>query len=314
MVNNMNMKQIFITLLIITIYAVDLSAQSKPKRDVSKDKSVLLAKKKEAQKVAEKAAQKKREAKKYRKKRVIQTPKTASFLRVNQLHYIKKRLSSNGGSETFEVNTDGKEWNVVALPIWCRLTKYTNSFVLSYNQNPSHDERSDWFKVQSDNLEVKIDIIQTGLPLNINANFNYCSLQHDAIRYNNKGMSEKCLTIHSNVTIRGAKKQKCLIVAFFSDDAGNSIKATYKYPDYAISSSKDVFVATEVVPTSDEAQTFNTVLYLPNDAMALLKKKSKVRCQLAVYCVKTSSYISNANYTMYFKAKKKRGKITTKKL
>ena len=39
MVNNMNMKQIFITLLIITIYAVDLSAQSKPKRDVSKDKS-----------------------------------------------------------------------------------------------------------------------------------------------------------------------------------------------------------------------------------------------------------------------------------
>jgi len=122
------------------------------------------------------------------------------------------------------------------------------------------------------------------------------------------------LTIVSNVTIKGAKNQKCLIVAFFYDDAGNSIKATYKYPDYAIPSSKDVFVATEVVPTSDEAQTFNSVLYLPNDAMALLKKKNKIRCQLVVYCVKTSSYISNANYTMYFKAKKKRGKITTKKM
>ena len=314
MVNNMNMKQILIFLLIITLYAVDLSAQSKPKRDILKDKSVILAKKKEAQKAAEIAAQKKREAKRYRKKKVTQTPKNASFLRVNQLHYIKKRLNSNGGSEMFEVNTDGKEWNVVALPIWCRLTKYANSFILSYNQNPSHDERSDWFKVQSDNLEVKIDIIQTGLPLNISAKFNYCSLQHDAIFYNGNGIQEKYLTIRSNVTIKGAKKQKCMIVAFFSDDADKSIKATYKYPNYAISSSKDLFVATEVVPTSDEAQTFNTVLYLPNDAMSLLKKKNKIRCRLVVYCVKTSSYISNAEYTMDFKAKMKKGKITTKKL
>ena len=308
------MKQILFILLIITIYAIDLNAQSKPRRDISKDKSVILAKKKEAKKAAEIAKQKKRDAaKRYRKKKVIQTPKTASFLRVNQLQYINKTVSSNGGSETFEVNTDGKEWNVVALPLWCHLTKYANSFVLSYNQNPSHDERSDWFKVKSDNLEVKIDITQTGLPLNISARFNYCSLQHDASHYN-KGTYEKCLTIVSNVTIKGAKNQKCMIVAFFYDDAGNSIKATYKYPDYAIPSSKDVFVATEVVPTSDEAQTFNSVLYLPNDAMALLKKKNKIRCQLVVYCVKTSSYISNANYTMYFKAKKKRGKITTKKM
>lgn len=308
------MKQILFILLIITIYAIDLNAQSKPRRDISKDKSVILAKKKEAKKAAEIAKQKKRDAaKRYRKKKVIQTPKTASFLRVNQLQYINKTVSSNGGSETFEVNTDGKEWNVVALPLWCHLTKYANSFVLSYNQNPSHDERSDWFKVKSDNLEVKIDITQTGLPLNISARFNYCSLQHDASHYN-KGTYEKCLTIFSNVTIKGAKNQKCLIVAFFYDDAGNSIKATYKYLDYAIPSSKDVFVATEVVPTSDEAQTFNSVLYLPNDAMALLKKKNKIRCQLVVYCVKTSSYISNANYTMYFKAKKKRGKITTKKM
>jgi len=308
------MKQILFILLIITIYAIDLNAQSKPRRDISKDKSVILAKKKEAKKAAEIAKQKKRDAaKRYRKKKVIQTPKTASFLRVNQLQYINKTVSSNGGSETFEVNTDGKEWNVVALPLWCHLTKYANSFVLSYSQNPSHDERSDWFKVKSDNLEVKIDITQTGLPLNLSARFNYCSLQHDASHYN-KGTYEKCLTIVSNVTIKGAKNQKCLIVAFFYDDAGNSIKATYKYPDYAIPSSKDVFVATEVVPTSDEAQTFNSVLYLPNDAMALLKKKNKIRCQLVVYCVKTSSYISNANYTMYFKAKKKRGKITTKKM
>ena len=307
------MKQILFILLIITIYAIDVNAQSKPRRDISKDKSVILAKKKEAKKAADIAAQKKRDAaKRYRKKKIVQTPKTATFLRVNQLHYLKKRLSSNGGSETFEINTDGKEWNVVALPIWCRLTRYANSFILSYNQNPSHDERSDWFKVQSDNLEVKIDIIQTGLPLNISAKFNYCSIQHDVVHYNSNGESEKYLQIFSDVTIKGAKKQKCLVVAFFSDDAGNSIKASYKYSNYAISSSKDVFVAAEVEPTSDEAQNFNTVLYLPNDALFLPEKKKKIRCQLAVYCVKTSSYISNANYTLYFKAKKKRGKITTK--
>ncbi len=309
------MKQILVILLIITIFAIDVNAQSKPRRDISKDKSVILAKKKEAKKAADIAAQKKRDAaKRYRKKKVVQAPKAASFLRVNQVNYIKKQLNSNGGSETFEVNTDGKEWNVVALPIWCRLTKYANSFSLSYNQNPSHDERSDWFKVQSGNLEVKIDIIQKGLPLNISAKFNYCGLQHDAVHYNDKGESEKYLKIYTDLTIKGAKKQKCLIVAFFFDDAGNSIKASYKYSNYATSSSKDLFVATEIVPTSDEAQSFNTILYLPNDAMFLLEKKKKIRCQLAVYCVKTSSYVNNAEYIMYFKAKKKRGKITTKRL
>ena len=68
-----------------------------------------------------------------------------------------------------------------------------------------------------------------------------------------------------------------------------------------------------MTPITDNPQTYNLVLYLPNNAMNLPKKKNKLQCQLAVYCVKTSSYISNAKYIMNFKAKKKRGKITTKK-
>lgn len=291
-----------------------MNAQSKPKRDVSKDRSVIVAKQQDARKKAVNISnQKKRKKslKRYNRSKPIQ--RVATYLRVNQLSHINKTINAYGIVDVFNVNTDGRDWNVLYLPSWCHITKYSNSFAISYDSNTSHDDRSGWFKVVSDNLDVRIDVTQLGIPLNVRANFNYCSIQHNTINYSINNY-DKCLKINANVTIRGAKGQKCLIVAFFSDVVGNNIKATYKYPNYAISSSRDLYAATEVVPTSDEAQTLNTVIYVPNDAMALLKKKNKIRCQLFVYCVKTSSYISNAKYTLGFKAKKKRGKITTKKL
>ncbi len=309
-------KLFYILILALSSVSCQINAQSKPKRDVSKDRSVIVAKQKEARKAAEIIAQKKRReaAKKVRRSKQVIAPKVATYLRVNQLPQITRTINAYGIGEVFNVNTDGKEWKVLFLPSWCHITKYSNSFAISYDSNPSHDNRSDWFKVVADNLEVRIDITQLGVPLNIHANFNYCSLQHNYFHYNKYGFRDDCLKIDANVTIKGAKDQKCLIVAFISDDNSNSIKAAYNYSDFAVSSSKDVFTAAEVTPTTDNPQTYNLVLYLPNNALDLPKKKNTLRCQLAVYCVKTSSYISNAKYIMYFKAKKKRGKVTTKKL
>lgn len=317
------LRRIYILFLVGLICAPCYTyAQSKPKRDTSKDRSVVIAKQKaEAQqKAAARAAENKRkqaaaaEAQRRRKAQTAQVPKVATYLRVNQLTAVSKVVGSYSGSETFTVNTDGKEWSVLYVPTWCKVTKYSNYFVLSFNGNMSHDDRSDWFMVKCDNQEVRVDIKQNGTPLNISSRFNYANLTHNVYGSSTGLSGKQCLKINANVTIEGAKGQKNLVVAFIKDEYNNSIKASSGFSDFGLQSSNDLYVATEITPTSDNAQSYNVTLYLPNNAMRLWKKKNKLRCQLAVYCVKTSSYISGANYTLSFKAKSKKGKVTTKKL
>lgn len=316
--NNICMvRKILIVLCAMLVCTFDVAnAQSKPKRDVSKDKSVIAAQRKVQTKKTTPKQQ--TQAKKIRKAYVTppQTKKQATYLRVNQLTSVSKNVSSQAGSETFTVNTDGKEWSVVALPFWCNVTRYSDRFVLSYNSNPSYDTRSDWFKVKCDNQEVRIDIKQEGAPVNITSNFNYAYLQHNTDWSGDWSLAvrkTKWLGINANVTIKGAKGLKCLVVAFVADEYGKNIKAASSFPSYGLPSSNDVYAATEVIPQSDDAQTFYVNLRLPNNAMRLLKKKNKLRCYLAVYCTKTSTYVSGANYTLRFNAKSKKGKVTTKK-
>ncbi len=299
-------KRLIFCILVVAsfTFSSESCAQSKPKRDTSKDKSVILErKKKESQKKNVAATQRNNGRK--RRYKSTPNPTLASFLRVNQLSYIWKKVNSYGGVDIYEVNTDGKDWTIWGAPSWCHITKYPSSFWVSYDSNPSHEDRYDWFRVRVDTLEVKVDIKQEGLPLNIRAEFNNGSILHN---YN------YCLKINSSVTIRGAKNQKCLICAYFTDEDNNMIKAEYNYSKYATPATNDLFTATEIIPTTDDAQTFNVVLYLPNNAMMLHKKKNTIKCQLFVYCEKTSSFLSDTNYTMVFKATKKKGNITTKSL
>lgn len=288
------------------------NAQSKPKRDVSKDRSVIVAKQQEQAKKA--AAQKKRQevARKRRQRVIVEPPKDASFLRVDQQSSLTINVNSYGGDETFSVSTDGEEWSVIALPSWCKITPNTDSFVLSCEANTSHDDRSDWFKVISDDQEVRVDIKQSGAPLYITANFYWGNLHHNVKRNFGGGDGDQYLRINTDVTIKGAKDQKCLICAFISDENDYSIKASYGYSNYGVSSSNNVYAVTEITPTSDEEQSFNVDIYLPNNAMKLLKKRNKLRCLLALYCVKIANYINGADYTLNFRAKNKKGKVTTR--
>ena len=308
------MQKILYFILITTSLLVPkyVDAQSKPKRDVSKDRSVIVAKqKKEAQ---EKKAQETAKKQTTRRKKITRpnpTPKRATYLKVNELMFIDRNINSKGGYETFSINTDGENWNVYSLPSWCHITKYYKSFRITYDANTSHDDRKDWFIVRSDNQEVKVNIIQAGAPLYISASFTYGQLKHNvyASRY---GRREQCLNISANVTISGAKQQKLLVAAFIVDEDNKNIKASYGYSDFALIPDKEVYAVTEITPYYDDAQRFSVDLYLPNDAMNLLKKNNKLQVKLALFCVKTSSYVSGANYTLRFKAKNKKGKVTTK--
>ena len=311
MVNNIPRLLCLLLILAWASGSFRINAQPKPKRDVSKDRSVLVAKQpKNAKKKDRKIVVPQRVSQNSNVSIINNESKRATFLKVNQLTAIDKSLNSSGGYESFNIYTDGDNWIVDSLPSWCQIYRENNSFAITYDANPSYDERTDCFLVSSDDQVVRINLKQDGAPMFVWACFHYGQLRHN-VQYSVYGYSEKCLNICANITITGGMGQKFIIEAFILDEKNSCIKASYDYSKFAMNSSKNVFATAEVIPKTDNFNA-DTNIYLPNKAMRLLKKNNKLQCQLAVYCVKTSSYVSGANHTLNFKAKNKKGVITTK--
>lgn len=306
------MKQIIYILFLLLFLPQIASAQSKPKRDTSKDRSVIVAKQKK-EKTHKRtpliAERKRRPARRStRKKTTVPAIQTATYLRVNPVSSLSMPLDSKGGCIGFDVFTDGKNWTISNLPYWWHVTKYSNWFVVDYDANTKHEDRQGWFEVKSDNQQVRINVSQQGAPINIQAKFNYANLHHNQLI----GHIGKHLEIASSVTISGAAGQKCLVVALIDDEDGKYIKAKSYYNNYTMPNSDILYVASEVIPSTDNEETFNVISYLPNNAMDLLQKNNNLQCKLFIFCVKTNEYVSGATYTMKFRAKSKRGVVTTK--
>ena len=306
------MKQIIYILFLLLFLPQIASAQSKPKRDTSKDRSVIVAKQKK-EKTHKRtpliAERKRRPARRStHKKTTVPAIQTATYLRVNPVSSLSMPLDSKGGRIGFDVFTDGKNWTIDNLPYWCHVTKYSNWFVIDYDANTKHEVRQDWFEVKSYNQQVRINISQQGAPINIQAKFNYANLHHNQLI----GNIGKHLEIASSVTISGAAGQKCLVEAYIIDEDGYNVKAKNGYQNYALPSSNNIYVASEVIPSTDKKETFTIVSYIPNNAMRLLKKNNNLQCKLVIYCVETNEYVSGATYTMKFRAKSKHGVVTTK--
>lgn len=303
------MKQIIFLLLSLFLFNVYVNAQSKPKRDKSKDSSVLVAKQQAAAKAkaAQEAELKRKQASKRRKKPA--PPKLASYLTVDGSAFLSLRLLESSGSQDMLVSTDGQEWSIRFLPNWCKVTKYQDHFTLVYDSNPAYDERSGYFEVVSDNKEVRVNLTQPAAPINITANINNAYLEH------NVTITDKTqyLKIDADVSVCGAGGLPCSVVAFITDEYGNNIKAAFSYPAYAMKLTNDLYSAAEIKPLSNYTENYHVTIYIPNNSMQLVNKNNKLRCKLYFYCNKNSKYIDGVNYVLDFNAKNKKGKVTTKK-
>lgn len=306
-------------ILLITLICLPslVFSQSKPTRDKAKDRSSVSVHRpsNRKSKVTAKATtprntSTKKHGRSQSTSRRSYSKRLASYLSVNQHGYLQKNYGASYGYETFYVYTDGKEWATAGVPSWCSVSKYSDRFTLTYNSNPNHEKRSDFFYVISDDQRVRIDITQDGAPLNISVSFNSTNLSHNVYGYTYGVNSSQCLMINTNFTIQGAKGQKCLLVAFVLDDSYHNISASYGYSDYRLQSG-DVCVVSELTPTTDSPQTYNYSLLLPNQAMRLINKKNKLMCLLRVYCTTTSDFVPGYYYTSLFNARVKKGRVET---
>lgn len=86
---------------------------------------------------------------------------TASFLTVDSKTELSTTFGKAGGTETFYVKTDGESWVTWGLPTWCKVkNKKENSFELECAKNTTGRFRSDYLKVKSGSMEVKIIVRQ----------------------------------------------------------------------------------------------------------------------------------------------------------
>jgi len=70
---------------------------------------------------------------------------------------------SSGGSTTLDVKTNASNYQIVYLPLWCKVgNKLSTWFSLVCEPNNTGKSRSDWFKVKAGDKEVKIYVYQAG--------------------------------------------------------------------------------------------------------------------------------------------------------
>ena len=314
------MKQYFKILIVAVLACVPCfaAAQAKPKRNVARDRSEVAVRptsrhsKQSTARPVKKADYKAAKRQEHKKVKTTQAAPASTWLLVNQQPALTASVGYKGGTETFWVSTNDKDWSVSLVPSWCKVVKYNDCFVLTYEENTSHEERTDWLKVRAGDKSVRVDIKQSGAPLNIVSQVNSVSLQHNLEMESQSRTSTKWLKVRANVTIGGAKGQSCLVVAFITDEYGHPIKASSLYESYATSDAHDVCASVGVYSLSDEPQSHSVILYLPNDAMLLPKRKNTLQCRIGVFCQKTGAYVSGFYASPYFIAKSKKGRVQTK--
>ncbi len=110
-------RKIIYGFLLATLIAPAIAnAQSKPKRDTTKDRSVIVAKQKEQAKKTEAQRRRQETARKHRQRPIVNTPHYATYLFVDQQTSLTVAINSYSGNETYNVSTDGKEWSIYHLP------------------------------------------------------------------------------------------------------------------------------------------------------------------------------------------------------
>jgi len=274
------------------------NAQSKPKRDTSKDRSVIVAQrqKQEAKKNAEIAEKKRREA--YlanSRRRRVSTPKPASYLTVNNLQSVNRQYTSKRNQETFKIDTDGKAWTVTYQPIWCTIYHNEHAIEVTCNENLSRLERKDYINIKSDDKEAQIIISQSGVPYKVYANFMEANITHNVKSNGTQG--KYSMAVNARVHIQGADPgDKCMVVLNFYDEnrriirTNNSLYYTSQYDNYLI--------ATKEIEISSVEGIYDVTVYVPNNALLLPEKKNKLNCHLALYFSPLGKNIDGATYSM----------------
>lgn len=108
-------------------------------------------------------------------------------LLVNDKKVVDSNLSAAPGQITYKVATDADTYEVTSLSSWFKvIAQGTESFTISYEENPKRTERTDWFKVKAEGMEVKINLTQAAQK--ITGEIKDITVEHNFFKDGIKGM------------------------------------------------------------------------------------------------------------------------------
>lgn len=317
----MNRTIIYSIIAALTLFfaSLPLSSQSKPKRDVTRDKTT--AKTQVAQPVKASAPEKVHAVKKKPKSTIAfkpAQPKPELNLKVNQQKELTFNANYFGEVRQFDVDANGYKWSVCdSLPEWCNFfSQNAASFTLTVDANSNHEQREGDFYVQCEQQKVLVHVIQSQKPISITAQFKDIEVYHNLERSCYRKDDNKCLQIETDLTLTGAKGLNCFVVADIVDEYGNKITCNrefYQYnPKCSVIERRGCFVGATVCPSSDLPTSYRLGIEIPNNLLKLTNSENNMRITLRVICDKTDAFALGESEVFNVKAKSKKGKITTK--
>lgn len=160
-----------------------------------------------------------------------------SFLTVDNKTALSTTFSSEGGIETYYVNTDGDSYEIDYLPSWCTLVnKGESSFAIRCEENRS-SSRSDWFRVTSGEKKVKINVTQDANEHIVTGNIEQIWVEHNVAQYIGFQLVSG-MKIHVKFTVNNMLHKAGNIQAYFSAQDGNKLidyNGLYRSPDGQVS-------------------------------------------------------------------------------
>ena len=195
-------------------------------------------------------------------------------LLVNDKKVVDSNLSAASGQITYKVATDADHYEITSLPSWFKvIAQGTESFTISYEENPKRTERTDWFKVKTEGMEVKINLTQAAQK--IKGQIENVTIEHDVYEEGAKGMK-----IHLKFSVQNMKGALGRCVAYMYYEDGTPLKDTngsYRTTDGQCSFGKDF------TPSYDSSTFNDFVIFVPITELEAGKGKHNMKFQCLIW-------------------------------
>ena len=303
----------FVLVFVFALLSINGMGQSKPQRDVAKDRksAVLKPQKSSVSNKIQVSASKKRTV--VKRQMAYSNKRRRIYNRSQQIKNNEPNLTVSSTNIVFEakeytksvgVNANGKSWYLSEVPNWCRVAYYTDFFTITCNNNTSENGKDAAFYVHSGDQSIRISVHQSGAPTA------QASIYNVTLQHNVKVGNEKYLVISGTIDVSVSYERSFFIGAIFYDTQNRLVNANFTYPSYKFSDTDYLFLSKTFVAKKTERYNYFS-MYLPNNSMSLVRGKNFLTCKLNVYNSSDGTVVSSNEYIVRFHAKNRKGNIET---
>ena len=212
----------------------------------------------------------------------------ASFLEVNGESSLSQNISGYGETKSYTVDTDWSGFEVTSLPSWVELaSKDDGGFTLNFRENASGQKRSGYFNVISDELKVRVDLVQSVNPDARTGNISNSWIVCNAERGYGYAMT-RGLEIHVTFDVGNLYNRNCQIAAYFEFSDGTVLKDfnnSYRATD------GQVAVSSSFIPQYENTHFGDFVLYIPYTELHLAFGQHSLRYRLIIFDMATGKEV-----------------------